>query len=48
MYENLLEQEITRPLGMTETVVTMQPELRLRICSPCISAKGSTASPLFR
>jgi D-alanyl-D-alanine-carboxypeptidase/D-alanyl-D-alanine-endopeptidase len=29
-YENLLEQEITRPLGMTETVVTMRPELRSR------------------
>lgn len=29
-YENLLEQEITRPLGMTETAVTMRPDLRPR------------------
>ena len=29
-YENLLEQEITGPLGMTETVVTIRPELRSR------------------
>ena len=29
-YEDLLEEEITRPLGMTETVVTMRPDLRPR------------------
>jgi len=29
-YENLLEQEITLPLGMTETVVTMRSDLRSR------------------
>jgi len=29
-YENVLKEEITLPLGMTETVVTMRPDLRSR------------------
>jgi serine-type D-Ala-D-Ala carboxypeptidase/endopeptidase len=29
-YENLLEQEVTRPLGMSETILAIRPELRPR------------------